>query len=95
MIQCTAKQLGEKLGVDYAVAANLAKVIVSSGQGREAGKTPFVKGGGKPSTIYELPDVFTLSLVGGAASSIKDASNPLAAAAQYTDATPVSGEKVA
>ena len=89
MIQVTAKQLGERLGVEYAVAANLAKLIVSSGQGREFGKVDMHGAKGKPAVIYELPDVFTLSLVGGAASAIKDASNPLGVDAIPTEATKV------
>lgn len=96
MVRVTAKQLGERLGVEYAVAANLVKLIVGSGQGKEVGKVDMNGAKGKPAVIFELPDVFTLSLVGsGAASSIKDASNPLAAEAIPTEATAVNGEKVA
>lgn len=62
MIQVTAKQLGERLGVEYAVAANLVKVIVASGQGKEVGKVDMHGAKGKPAAIFELPEVFTLNL---------------------------------
>ena len=34
-MKVTVGQLAERLGVEYAVAANLVKLIVSTGQGKE------------------------------------------------------------
>lgn len=61
-MQVTIKQLQEQLGVDYPVAANLAKLAVATGQGREVGKVDMKGQKGKPAAIYELPDELTISL---------------------------------
>ena len=68
-MKVTVGQLAERLGVEYAVAANLVKLIVSTGQGKEAGKVDMGGKTGKPAVIYELPDVFTISLVGDEATA--------------------------
>lgn len=63
MEKVTAIQLAQRLGVDYVVAASLLKLLVSKGLAREAGKIKTsLTGKGKPSTLYEIPGKFTLSL---------------------------------
>lgn len=63
MEKVTAIQLAQRLGVDYVVAASLLKLLVSKGLAREAGKIKTsLTGKGKPSTLYEIPGEFTLSL---------------------------------
>ena len=63
MVRVTVGDLMEQLGVEYAVAGALVKLMVSKGQGKEVGKRPTATGKGKPATIYELNETFTLSLV--------------------------------
>jgi len=59
----TAIQLAQRLGVDYVVAASLLKLMVSKGVAKEVGKVKTsLSGKGKPSTVYEIPGEFTLSL---------------------------------
>lgn len=63
MDKVTAIQLAERLGVDYVVASSLLKLMVSRGVAREVGKIKTsLTGKGKPSTVYEIPGEFTLSL---------------------------------
>lgn len=63
MDKVTAIQLAQRLGVDYVVAASLLKLMVSKGVAKEAGKIKTsLTGKGKPSTLYEIPSEFTLSL---------------------------------
>ena len=64
----TVNSLATLLGVEYAVAGSIIKVIVATGQGMENGKVKTsLTGKGKPSTTYSLPDQFTLDLTGAAA----------------------------
>ncbi len=62
MVRVTVGDLMEQLGVEYAVAGALVKLMVLAGQGKEVGKRPTTTGKGKPATIYELNETFTLSL---------------------------------
>lgn len=63
MDKVTAIQLAERLGVDYVVASSLLKLMVSRGAAKEVGKIKTsLTGKGKPSTVYEIPSEFTLSL---------------------------------
>lgn len=70
MLQLTVKQLQERLGVDYPVAANLAKLAVATGQGKEAGKVDMQGAKGKPAVIYELPETLTISLAAKAVEKV-------------------------
>jgi len=81
MLRLTIGQLADQLKVEYAVASSLVKLIIASGKGREVGKVDMQGKKGKPSSIYELPEVFTLNLKNGESMAIQDASNPLNAAA--------------
>jgi hypothetical protein len=59
----TAIQLAQRLGVDYVVAASLLKLMVSKGEAKEVGKVKTsLSGKGKPSTVYEIPGEFKLTL---------------------------------
>ena len=63
MERVTVIQLAERLDVDYVVAASLLKLMVSRGVAKEAGKIKTsATGKGKPSTLYEIPGEFKLSL---------------------------------
>ena len=62
MLRLTIGQLADQLKVEYAVASSLVKLIIASGKGREVGKVDMQGKKGKPSSIYELPEVFTLNL---------------------------------
>lgn len=62
MIQVTVGDLASRLGVEYATAAALVKLMVATGGGREAGKRAAAGGRGKPSVIYELNETHTINL---------------------------------
>lgn len=61
-MEATTAQLASKLDVEYATAAAIIKLIVKQGKGKELRKIPQPSGKGKPSTMYELPDTFTIVL---------------------------------
>lgn len=61
-MKVTAKEFGETVGVEYAVAANVLKFLVMSGVADEAGSQKTASGKGKPSTVYEFPTIVTLDL---------------------------------
>lgn len=62
MIQTTIGDLQVKLGVEYATASAIVKLMIASGQGKEIGKRPTPTGKGKPATIYELQPKFEINL---------------------------------
>lgn len=76
--KCTIKVLADQLDVDYPVAAGLVKLLVAKGIATVSGKQPAASasGKGKPSTIYEIPDQFTLSLLPDGQKKAKPASTP-------------------
>lgn len=62
-IQVTANQLAEKLGVDYATANAIIKLMIAKGVGREAGEAEKTeKQRGKAAKLYELQVKFEISL---------------------------------
>lgn len=61
-MKLTAKQLSERLGIDYGLASNLARLAVLSGQVREGEKIPTATGKGKAATAYEFPDTLSFDL---------------------------------
>ena len=66
MRNVTIKQLATELNVEYAQAAGLVHVMIAKGVARENGKQRNVTTAGKackPSTIYEIPNSFTINLV--------------------------------
>lgn len=64
-MQVTVKQLAARLNVEYPTAAALIKLMIAKGVAKEVGKQASVSttGKGKPSTIYEVPQEFTVSLM--------------------------------
>lgn len=62
MIQATIGDVEKRLGVEYATASAVVKLMVAAGKGKEIGKRPTATGKGKPATIYELPETFEISL---------------------------------
>lgn len=61
-MQVTVGDLQENLGVEYATANAVIQLLVSQGLGSKVGQRKTSTGKGKPSTVYELPTTFTLSL---------------------------------
>ena len=59
-MQVTVNDLAKRLGVDYPVASALLKLMVNEGAASEVGKRPNSTGKGKPSTIFEIPESFTI-----------------------------------
>ena len=70
MARLDTKQVADRLGVSYVVAAGLVKHLVSTGQAtlvekRKNEKTEKNPAGlGKPTRIYEFSDAVTLDLSG-------------------------------
>lgn len=68
MARFDTKQVAERLGVSYVVAAGLVQHLVATGQAtlvekRKSEKTEKNPAGlGKPTRIYEIADAVTLSL---------------------------------
>jgi hypothetical protein len=58
----TINQLSEALKCDYAVASSLVKIMVAQGVCKTAGKVAVEGKKGKPSTLYDVPATFSLSL---------------------------------
>lgn len=62
-MEVTANDLCDRLGIDYAVATALIKLMLMTDQAEELGKRPSRTGKGKPSTVYTLKtQVFVLPL---------------------------------
>lgn len=62
-MEVTAGELADRLGVEYATATAVIKLMVMTKQAKELGKRPSRTGKGKPSTVYELQtEVFSLNL---------------------------------
>ena len=59
----TAKQLAERLHCEYADAAGLIRILEIKNLAKKAGMLAPPSGKGKSSTIYELPEVVTFTLV--------------------------------
>lgn len=62
MIRATIGDVEKRLGVEYATASAVVKLMVAAGAGKEVGKRPTPTGKGKPATIYELNETFVISL---------------------------------
>jgi hypothetical protein len=65
MRRITVKQLANELGVEYADAAGLIRLMVAKGVAKEVGKQVNTTAQGKvckPSTVYEIPTSYTLDL---------------------------------
>lgn len=58
----TVNEVAQKLGVEYITATAIVKLMVTQGAAKEVGKRPTATGKGKPSTMYEVPDTFTITL---------------------------------
>jgi ribosomal protein S25 len=61
MIKLTTNELAKRMGVEYGVAASIIKLMQKYGKAKECGKIPTLSGKGKPSTIYEIEEEFSLS----------------------------------
>lgn len=62
MARLDTKQVAERLGVSYVVAAGLVKYLLDAGQASLVEKRKHDSGLGKPTRIYEIADAVTLNL---------------------------------
>lgn len=60
-MRVTVSSLATQLGVDYGVANSLLKYMQLKGVAKEVDKVK-TSGKGKPSTVYEIPETFTIDL---------------------------------
>lgn len=59
----TAKQFAQKMNIDYLTASILLKAAVATSQARQVDKIKTsLTGKGKPSTVYEVPDVLSFQV---------------------------------
>ncbi len=68
MRQVTVTQLATELGVDYPTANAIIKLVKAEKIGSKPAAN--AKGKGKPSTLYQIPDSYTLNLGKPAASVV-------------------------
>lgn len=61
-IRVTAKELAEKMDVDYVTASSLIKLMLSRGAAKEVDTVKSASGKGKPSRVYEIPAEYTIDL---------------------------------
>ena len=63
MIRTTTAELANRLQMEYSMASSLIKLIVANKQGCVAKvQTPKGECKGKPATVFELNDTFTMTL---------------------------------
>ena len=62
MAKVNCKQVAERLGVSYVVAAGIVKYFVASGKATLVEKVLHASGKGKPVRFYEIADSATLDL---------------------------------
>lgn len=60
MARLDTKQIADRLGVSYVVAAGLVKHLVASGKATVAEKVKAASGLGKPTKVYEVADSVSL-----------------------------------
>jgi|TARA_B110001454_G_C12303605_1_gene260564 predicted ArsR family transcriptional regulator len=60
----TCKQLSEILGVEYLQASSIMKVLTTKGVATES-STIKQKNRGRPTIVYEIPNITTIDLVRG------------------------------
>jgi hypothetical protein len=73
MARLDTKQVADRLGVSYVVAAGLVKHLVATGQATLVEKRKAESGLGKPTRIYELADSVNLSLAATATAPVVEA----------------------
>lgn len=61
-MKLTAKELSDRLGVDYVVVSSVLRFLVQKGYAAEVGSQKSPSGKGKPSIVYEVPESVTLNL---------------------------------
>lgn len=62
MAKVSCKQVADRLGVSYVVAAGLVAYLVKVGKATVAEKVFHESGKGKPTRVYEIEDNVTLDL---------------------------------
>lgn len=70
MARLNTKEVADRLGVSYVVAAGLVKHLVSAGKATLADKVKAESGLGKPTRIYEISDSVSLDFTAKAAAPV-------------------------
>lgn len=81
MSKLNCKQVAERLGVSYVVAAGLVKYLVGAGKATLVEKVPHESGKGKPVRFYEIADDVALDLSGSTLAVVETATEDAAEAA--------------
>lgn len=81
MARLDTKQVADRLGVSYVVAAGLVKHLVATGQATLVEKRKHESGMGKPTRIYELADTVNLSLTATTVTTVEADDEEVAEAA--------------
>ena len=68
----TCKQLSEILGVEYLQASSILKVLTTKGIAKES-STIKQQNRGRPTIVYEVPDVTNIDLITGEITGDTDA----------------------
>jgi predicted ArsR family transcriptional regulator len=61
-MQANTKQIADRLGVSYVVAAGLIKYLTVTGRAKLVEKVRHPSGKGKPTSVYEVSDSVVLDL---------------------------------
>ena len=72
MARLDTKQIADRLGVSYVVAAGLVKHLVATGQATLVEKRKADSGLGKPTRIYEFGENVSLNLTATATAPVVD-----------------------
>lgn len=70
MARLNTKEVADRLGVSYVVAAGLVKHLVSAGKATLADKVKAESGLGKPTRIYEISDSVSLDFTAKATAPV-------------------------
>lgn len=57
----TTQEFADLVGVEYLTASGLLRYLKDTGVAKEVDKRPAKGGRGKPSTVYSVPSVVTLT----------------------------------
>jgi predicted ArsR family transcriptional regulator len=72
MARLNTKQIADRLGVSYVVAAGLVKHLVAAGKATLVEKIKAESGLGKPTRVYELSDSTTLDFTAVTVAPVAD-----------------------
>lgn len=81
MARLNTKEVADRLGISYVVAAGLVKHLVSTGKATLAEKVKAESGLGKPTRVYEIADSVGLDFTAKAPVVVVDDADDVAEAA--------------